>query len=230
MFKGIITTYIRKTKNKDFQFDENISSSVLLSFLTSKIWSLLIGLKFFHFSRRGKFMFLGRSVRFFNKKNMRLGNNLSIGDYVTLSALGKNPLQIGHNVNIGAFSQVIISTSLNNIGEFIRIGDNVGMGEFAYIGGGGGTTIGANTIIGQYFSTHPENHNFNNPDLLIREQGVSRKGISIGSNCWIGSKVTMLDGVQVGDNCVIAAGSVVTKSFANNSLVGGVPAKLLKAI
>jgi acetyltransferase-like isoleucine patch superfamily enzyme len=230
MFKGIITNYIRKTKNKDFQFDEKISSSVLLSFLSTKSWALLKGFKFFNFKHRGKLIFLGRNVRFFNRKNMRLGNNLSIGDYVTLSALGKAPLHIGDNVNIGAFSQVIISTSLNNIGEFIRIGDNVGMGEFAYIGGGGGTTIGANTIIGQYFSTHPENHNFNNPDLLIREQGVSRKGIFIGCNCWIGSKVTILDGVHVGDNCVIAAGSVVTKCFANNSLIGGVPAKLLKSI
>jgi acetyltransferase-like isoleucine patch superfamily enzyme len=64
--------------------------------------------------------------------------------------------------------------------------------------------------------------------LPIRHQGVSRKGIKIGKNCWIGSKVTVLDGVTIGTGSIIAAGSVVTKSFPENSIIGGVPAKLLK--
>ena len=49
-----------------------------------------------------------------------------------------------------------------------------------------------------------------------------------GSNCWIGSKVTFLDGVKIGQGCVVAAGSVVTKSFPDFSVIGGVPAKMLK--
>jgi acetyltransferase-like isoleucine patch superfamily enzyme len=57
---------------------------------------------------------------------------------------------------------------------------------------------------------------------------VNRKGIKIGKNCWIGSKVSILDGVQLGNGCIVAAGAVVTKSFPDNSIIGGVPAKLLK--
>ena len=161
---------------------------------------------------------------------MILGNNVNLEDYVKLSALGKEKLYIGDNVGIGSFSQVITSTSFNNIGEFIKIGNNVGIGEFSYIGGGGGTSIGDDTIIGQYFSTHPENHIYLEKDKLIREQGTTRKGIKIGKNCWIGSKVAVLDGVLIGDNCVIAAGSVVTKSFSNGLVIGGVPAKVIKKI
>lgn len=79
-------------------------------------------------------------------------------------------------------------------------------------------------------SVHPENHNYADKSKLIREQGVSRIGIKIGNDCWIGAKVTILDGVNLGDKCVVAAGSIVTKSFPNNSLIGGIPARLLKNI
>ena len=157
-----------------------------------------------------------------------MGNNVNIGDYVKLNALGRGLLTIGDNVNIGSFSQVIISTTFNNIGQFIRIGNNVGIGEFAYLGGAGGLEIGSDTIIGQYFSTHPENHVYSDPDQLIRMQGVDRKGITIGSNCWIGVKVTILDGVVIGQNSVIAAGAVVTRSVPANVVIAGVPARVIK--
>ncbi|MBQ0768893.1 MAG: acyltransferase [Bizionia sp.] len=228
--KNLAENYIRKTKNKDFKFDKNLTTSLLLNFIVHKLFSFFRSLKFLRFNQRGKLMFFGKRVQLFNKKNMRFGNNTVIGDYVKISALGQGKLELGDNVNIGSFSQIIISTSFNNIGRYIKIGDNVGMGEFAYIGGGGGTKIGKDTIIGQYFSTHPENHNFSDKSKLIRDQGVSRKGIQIGDNCWIGSKVTILDGVVIGNNCVIAAGSVVTKGFPQGSVIGGVPAKLIKNI
>ena len=50
----------------------------------------------------------------------------------------------------------------------------------------------------------------------------------IGSNCWIGAKATILDGVHIGDGCIVAAGAVVTKSFPDNVIIGGVPAKIIK--
>ena len=230
MIKKVIEKYIQKNKNKNFVFDPALSNSTLLSFFTMKFVSLVRGYKFFYFSQRGKFLFFGKRVQLFNRSNMVFGNNVNISDYVRLSGLGKGKLKIGDNVSIGSFSQLIVSTSFNNIGEHIIIGDNVGMGEFAYIGGGGGSIIGKDTIIGQYFSMHPENHNFSDASQLIREQGVDRIGVEVGENCWIGSKVTILDGVKIGDNCVIAAGSVVTNSFSKNSLIGGVPAKLLKSL
>ncbi|HSH65021.1 MAG TPA: acyltransferase [Bacteroidia bacterium] len=119
---------------------------------------------------------------------------------------------------------------MNNLGSHITIGNNVGIGEFAYLGGAGGLDIGDDCIVGQYLSCHPENHNYLDPFTPFRFQGVNRKGIKIGKNCWIGSKVTILDGVTIGENCVIAAGSVVNKDVPDNSIVGGVPAKVIKQI
>lgn len=188
------------------------------------------GLRMFNINAKTNKIFFGKSVDIFNKKNIVLGNNVNLGDFVKLSGLGIKKLTIGNNVNIGDFSHVIISTSFNKIGQHITIGNNVGIGEFSYLGGAGGLTIGNDTIIGQYFSAHPENHIYSDSTILIREQGVSRQGIIIGSNCWIGAKVTIFDRAVIGDNCIIAAGAVVTKSFPNNVLIAGVPAKILKTL
>jgi len=74
-----------------------------------------------------------------------------------------------------------------------------------------------------------ENHAFADPNLTIKEQGVIKDPVVIGNNCWIGGGATILAGVHIGDGCVIAAGSVVTKSVAANSIVAGVPAKVIKS-
>lgn len=229
MIKQLVVRYIQQTKNREFTFDKNISSSLIFNFSFRKSIALLRGLRMVFVNRRFNKIFFGKSVDLFNKKNIVIGNNVNIGDFVKLSALGNDPLHIGNNVNIGSFSQVIISTSFNDLGKYIKIGDNVGIGEFAYLGGAGGLSIGNDTIVGQYFSTHPENHNYSELHKLIREQGTNRQGITIGTNCWIGAKVTILDGVVVGDNCVIAAGALVSKSFPENVVIGGVPAKVIKS-
>ena len=230
MLKKVIENYVRKTKNSSFSFDKNISSSLIFSFIFKKIISLGRSLKILSITSGKKKVFLGKSVEFFNKKNIIVGNNVNIGDFVKLYALGSEPLTIGNNVNIGSFSQMVISTTFNDLGKFIKIGNNVGIGEFSYLGGAGGLEIGEDTIIGQYFSAHPENHNYENKNLLIREQWVNRKGIKIGSNCWVGAKVSILDGVTIGNNCIVAAGAVVTKSFPNDVMIGGVPAEVIKKI
>jgi acetyltransferase-like isoleucine patch superfamily enzyme len=230
MVKALVEKYVRKSKNPSFSFDDSIPSGVLFGFVLMKIGAFLRGLRVASVNRKFSKVFFGRSVSLFNRSNIFFGDNVNVGDFVRLHALGKGMLSIGNNVNIGSFSQVVISTTFNDVGEFIEIGDGVGIGEFSYLGGAGGLEIGKDTIIGQYFSTHPENHIFSDPDVLIRKQGVVRQGIKIGANCWVGAKVTVLDGVVVGDNCVIAAGAVVNKSFNSNVVIGGVPAKVIKEL
>lgn len=219
---------IIQARNPKFAFDPNLNIWLVLELLTAKCMYLFRGFRVLLKGRKPVFLMLGKRVRFFNFRHIQFGKWVKIEHDVYLSALGKGKLRIGDNTSIGAFSRLIISTSFNQLGKFIRIGKNVGIGEFAYLGGAGGLTIGNDCIIGQYFSCHPENHHFTNPNTLIRYQGVSRSGIRVGNNCWIGAKVTILDGVEIGDNCVIAAGAVVTKSMPPNSVIAGVPAKVIK--
>jgi len=219
---------IVQLRNPNFRLDPALGSLVLLRFVWLQAWSLVRGWKLLLLFKNPRMALLGRGVRLFNSPDIRFGKFMKLGDQVQLSALGKQGIQLGHNVGIGAFSRVVVSTSWNFLGEGIKIGNNVGIGEFAYLGGAGGLEIGDDCIIGQYFSCHPENHNYKDFNIAIRQQGVSRKGIKIGANCWIGSKVTILDGVEIGEGCVIAAGAVVNKSFPANSIIGGVPARILK--
>lgn len=219
---------IIQLRNPTFKLDEALNKAALLQFVFIQISCLMRGFKVAFCFRIPKGMMLGKGVTFFNISKIKWGKFLRLGNQVYVSALSKNGIRLGDNVSIGAFSRVIVSTSLNNIGNKIVIGNNVGIGEFAYLGGAGGLEIGDECIIGQYLSCHPENHNYEDLLTSIRHQGVSREGISIGKNCWIGSKVTILDGVKISNGCIIAAGSVVTKSFPENSIIGGVPAKILK--
>lgn len=223
-----IVAYLIKKRNPNFRFDEAINNRAFWDLVSFQAFGVLRGLKLFFKLKNPKMASLGAGVTFFNAPKIQFGRFLKLGKHVHISALGKQGVVLGDNVGIGAFSQVVVSTTFNNLGEFIKIGNHVGIGEFAYLGGAGGLEIGDECIIGQYFSCHPENHNADNLELPIRHQGVSRKGIKIGKNCWIGSKVTVLDGVEIGDGCIVAAGAVVNKSFPANSIIGGVPAKILK--
>ena len=109
------------------------------------------------------------------------------------------------------------------------IGNNVGISQNCFIQVRGNVNIGNNVIMGPNVSIFSENHNFTNPDLPVNIQGESRKGVIIEDGVWIGTRSVILDGVKIGENSIIAAGSVVVKDVPPFSIVGGVPAKVLKS-
>ncbi|ARK10861.1 acyltransferase [Fibrella sp. ES10-3-2-2] len=220
---------IVRLRNPQFSFSPALTSNLILAFCWQQTLALLRSSTLLLRGRSPKGMIRGRDVQFFNLSQIRWGRFLKLGDHVLCSAISIHGIEFGDQVGIGAFSRLVVSTTLDNPGQFIRIGNRVGIGEFAYLGGAGGLTIGDDCIIGQYFSCHPENHLFADLNVPIRLQGTERKPITIGPNCWIGSKVTVLSGVTIGGGTVIAAGAVVTQSFPANSLIGGVPARLLRS-
>ena len=90
-------------------------------------------------------------------------------------------------------------------------------------------SIGENTIIAHNVSIINENHGI---DLAIgvpfHEQVLTTRPITIGKNCWIGCNVVLIPGASLGDNCVVGAGAVVNKTFPSNTMIAGVPAKIIK--
>lgn len=146
---------------------------------------------------------------------------------VIVDGLSRRGIEIGDNVMIGPYS-VIRASSLTNLGEGVRIGRDSAMDAYSYIGAGGGVTIGDSVIMGQHVSFHAENHRYDQMDIPIRQQGITRKGIVVEDDCWVGSNAVFLDGAQVGRGCVIAAGAVVTGTIPAYSVVAGVPGRVIK--
>ena len=224
MKKGI-NKLITLIKKEDFHFDDRVSYIYLFQLLFYKFINLIYG--FFIF-KKFTFIFVHPTSRIRCSNKIKFESNLSIDMYSYIDAISTQGITFGRNCSVGKFTTIECSGSLNNLGCGLIVGNNVGLGTRSHYGCAGGITIGDDTIIGNFVSFHSENHNFLNNSIPIRNQGVNRKGIKIGSNCWIGAKVTILDGVEIGNGCVIAAGSLVNKSFSDNSIIAGVPAKFLK--
>jgi len=223
MIKFVVCRLVTSVKGRPFSIDDKVSNLDILYLLLFKTLDALRGLRSFRM-----LVFVGKGCTFWGKKHMHLSQGVNIGSHNEIHGVSEEGLWIGPASSIGSHCIIKVTGSLSSLGKSIKIGSNVGIGDFAHIGGAGGVVIGDDTIAGAYLSIHPENHIFSDKDTLIREQGVTREGVHIGSNCWIGAKVTFLDGSKIGNGCVIAAGAVVRGVFPDNVVIGGVPARILK--
>lgn len=130
--------------------------------------------------------------------------------------------------SIGRHSVVESFACINNAVGDVIIGDHSRIGLHNTIIGP--VTIGSHVNLAQGITVTALNHNFENMDLRIDEQGVSTKPVVIGDDVWIGANAVILPGITIGEHCVIAAGAVVTKDVPAHSLAAGVPAKVIKNI
>lgn len=177
---------------------------------------------------KGKNLVIGKSVKIYGKKYLKLGNNIRINEFTRIDALSKDGIMLGDSVKIGAYSTIIGSGTIKKVGKGLSIGENSSFSEYTFFGAAGGIEIGKNVIGGQNVRFHAENHNYNDLTVPIKDQGVNHKGIILGNDIWIGSGVVFLDGAHVSDGSVIAANAVVTGRFPENCIIGGMPAKIIK--
>lgn len=225
--RTLLNKLISKIKGQKYEIDPEIPISYLLRLSLSRMMMILRGLLLFCEKEGLIFIAANVIVRCKNKFKVKKGVSINRGCYI--DAVSKNGIKFGNNVSLGKYTTIECTGSLLFLGEGLEVGDNVGLGSHGFFGCAGGVKIGNDTIFGNYVSLHSENHNYSELDALIRLQGVTRKGINIGSNCWIGAKVTILDGANIGNGCIIAAGSVVTQGeYEDNQIYGGIPAKQIK--
>lgn len=113
-----------------------------------------------------------------------------------------------------------------NFGRHIFIGKNVFINHGCSFLDLGGITIEDDVLIGPQVNIITENH----PVDPKSRKSLELKSVTIKRNAWIGANATILPGVIIGENSIVAAGAVVTKDVPDNTIVGGVPAKLIKKI
>ena len=112
----------------------------------------------------------------------------------------------------------------------IKIGKDCLIGEYSVIRGQGGVTIGDRVYTSPFTQIIAVNHVFDDPKRPFIEQGITAEGIVIEDDVWLGAGAIITDGIRVGKGAVVAAGSVVTKDVPPHTVVGGVPAKVIKTI
>ena len=147
--------------------------------------------------------------------------------------IGKScQLRLGRNVAIGAFSVLSVEPDrLSNPGEFavLEIGDYTYIGEGNNLRAAGGIHIGANCLISQGVSIISTLHSTDLATPMTDQPSrADRRGVIIHDDVWLGTNTTILPGVTIGRGAIVGAGSVVTKSVAEYTVVAGVPARFLK--
>lgn len=168
----------------------------------------------------GKLQF-GRGITIRGGLSVSLGRGTILDDYTVLDAKSEyNPgIIIGEKCLISRNTK--ISTGYTG---YIKTGNNAIIGENCIIHGPGGIEIGHNVLISDGVLLNAGLHVYSDPDKNILSQGITTKGIKIGDDTWIGAGAIIKDGVNIGRGCVIEAGSVVSSSFPEYSVISGNPA------
>lgn len=166
---------------------------------------------------------------FFNKWEMKAYEVLSFNKIIFLNYIVQRIFRINRGIK---YSVHFTSKVSNNQKGFIIEGDSDSVLKSLALSGGcyisvhSGSTlkIGKGTLWAYNVCIVTGNHDFFDRDKYII------KNVTIGRNCWIAAGACIMPGVTLGDNVTVAANAVVTKSFPNNVIIGGVPAKVLKSI
>jgi len=138
--------------------------------------------------------------------DMRHGGEVVLGNHVTLRR--------------GAI--------LSPYGGRILMGDHCGVNHNSIIYGHGGFSAGDFVRIAANCVIIPANHSIAIEDTPIHKQPLTKRGIKMGNDIWIGAGVTILDGTEIEDGAVIAAGAVVSGNVKRNWIAGGVPARFIQ--
>lgn len=162
---------------------------------------------------------------FINRKLFVITRNISgnlglLFRYVLLKNLCK---KCGDNI---AIYEGVYLKSIKNI----TIGSNVSIHSMCYIDATGGLSIGNDVSIAHASTIMTTSHTWDNPQLPIKYNQAKSSAVFIENDVWIASGCRVLAGVTINSKTIVAAGAVVTKNIPANTIVGGVPAKIIKSI
>jgi acetyltransferase-like isoleucine patch superfamily enzyme len=204
-----------------FWFSQNIRGAAGL-LLRSKLYRTVFG-------SAGRKPLIGKNVTLRHPRKIRLGNNVIIDDNCVIDAKGadNHGITIDDNVFIGRNTIIYCKNGNIHLKKGVNISSN------CTVFSSNDLTIEEDVLIGGYsYLLSGGEYNYQDPSTKFVDQtGAHTRGpLVIGSNTWLGARVTVLDGASIGQHCVIGAGAVVTKRVPPNSLAVGVPARLVKSL
>lgn len=166
-------------------------------------------------------------LRYANHITLKHGAYLDYGTYLHACPAG---IEIGEGTIVMHGAVLHVYNFRDLPGAFIRIGRDSLIGEHSVIRGQGGVTIGDRVYTSPLTQIIAVNHVFADPNKPFVDQGITAQGIIIEDDVWIGSGAIITDGVHVGKGAVVAAGAVVVEDVPPHTVVGGVPARIIRDI
>lgn len=177
--------------------------------------------------RCGGRFFIGPRATLLFPRYIHVGTNVFIGGDSYVSGLSTGGIRIADGVRIREGAWIQATAGLERPGVGLTIGERTYIGPRVLIGAGGGVRIGARVSFGAGVHLLAENHAFDDPGRVIQDQGVTRQGITIADDVWVGNAAIVLDGVTVGRGAVIGAGAVVTRDVPAGAIAVGNPARVI---
>lgn len=187
--------------------------------------------------KKMKMMLFKLHIAFKKLKYLFHSNNKIVGNYKAYQPIvvrGKGKITFGDNVNIGVVNSPLFLNTYAYIearhqDSNIILGNNIHINNSFSIVSEKKVIIKNDVFIG--YNCSIVDSNFHDLNLNNRKKtDPSPEEVIVGNNVFIGNDVSILKGVEIGDNCVVASGAIVTKSFKSNLIIGGVPAKIIKTI
>lgn len=204
--------------------------STLGVWIRLSIWLVRGTVRRIFFKSSKGILLMGKGVTIRQAHHLTVGRSFIAQDHCEINCLAQRGIVLGDKVTVGSFA-IIRPTNLygGEPGLGLKMGDNSSIGPYSYIGCSGYIEIGNNVMISPRVSIYSENHNFEDIDVPMMDQGVTRSFVKVEDDCWIAANSIILAGVTIGRGAVVAAGSVVTKDVPPYSVVAGNPAKVIKS-
>ncbi len=139
-------------------------------------------------------------------------------------------LEIGRGAKLylGRWSWLGHGTKIRVHEGEVRIGAKTVMGQECTISAFEHVSIGRECVIADRVMLIDFDHGMVEVERPVRLQGIYKRAVRVGHNCWVGYGACVLRGVTIGDNCVLGTSAVVTRDVPDNAVVGGVPARILR--
>lgn len=177
------------------------------------------------FKNCGKGTVFGKGMMIRVAPRITIGSRVIFDDYSAMDVRGEGSIEIEDHVTIARF------TSIMARGGKVSIGRGVNISSYCRLATQTRLQIGESTLIAAYCYIGPGNHQHGDDGQpLISSKMDLKGGVKIGKHCWLGTKVTVVDGVTVGDGAIIGAHSLVKDDVPPYTVVAGVPAKVIREI
>ena len=178
------------------------------------------------FKKCGKGVIFSHDIMVRHPHRISIGNNVVIGSRCTLDAKGAR----GDGIIIGDNVFISEGTIITMADGTIVLDDGCNIGCYCRIGTFGYTRIGKKALLAAFCYIVGAYHETDRTDIPILDQPNRTKGgAEVGDGCWLGTRVTVLDGIKIGNDSIVGAHSLVTKDLSEFSVAAGIPARRISS-